>query len=114
MNKISTIVFGAALFASGCAGADTGQEPTPTNLEAIAQAETDLAVAKERSSVWMLIDKSTGKKAVPLPKLLDAAKKAEGEGNIEEANRIAARVSTFAKLGIEQAESQLEPRPFFE
>lgn len=112
MNRIAAIVLGAALFASGCAGA-TDQEPTPTNLESITQAETDLAMAKEKHSVWMLIDKSTGKKAAPLPKLLDAAKKAEEAGDIEEANRIAARVSAFAKLGTEQAESQPDPRPFF-
>lgn len=80
---------------------------------AISQAEKDLALAKEKDGVWMIIDKATGKTAVPLPKMLEAARKAAESGNAAEAARIAEKVSTFARLGIAQMEGQPDPKPLF-
>ncbi|MEA3291197.1 MAG: hypothetical protein U9Q71_02665 [Pseudomonadota bacterium] len=109
MRKFVTSAITAALLA-GIAATATAEGDASA---AIAQAEQALAMAKEKDGIWMALDKSTGKKAVNLPKLLDAAKKAQQDGNAAEAARIAEKVSAFAELGIAQADSQPDAAPFY-
>ena len=113
MKKIAFVALKTALVA-GCAGTQTGGELAPsTSLDSMARAESALAEAREKGAVWMIIDESTGKTAVPLPKILDAARKAEKSGDADEANRIAEKVATFADLGVKQIDAQPDPRPFY-
>ena len=82
--------------------------------QALAKAEAALADAAAAGAVWRLIDKSTGSKAVNLDKLLGAAKKKQEAGELDEAIRIANRVSEAAMLGKEQIESQKgKAEPFY-
>ena len=82
--------------------------------QALAKAEAALADAQSAGAVWRLIDKSTGSTAVNLDKLLGAAKKKQEAGELDEAIRIANRISDAAMLGIEQIESQKgKAEPFY-
>lgn len=74
--------------------------------QAVAKAEAAVADAKSAGAVWRLIDKSTGSTAVNLDKLLGAAKKKQEAGELDEAIRIADRISEAAMLGVEQIQSQ--------
>lgn len=100
---IALIVFlGFTVNQSALADGDKAMEAK----QAIEQAENALAAATSAGSVWQLIDKSTGSRSVSLDKLLGAAKKKNEAGELDEAIRIANRVSDAAMLGVEQAESQ--------
>lgn len=110
-----------AFVLSALLGCSTSQVAVDANAEekvglaqqAIEKAEAELAAAKSATSVWQLIDKATGSRSQPLDKLLAAAKKKQEAGEYDEAIRIANRVAEAAMLGVEQAESQKNPEPFY-
>jgi len=81
--------------------------------ETITQAEQDLKSAAQSGAVWRLVDKATGAGAVGIDKLLKIAKKKLGEGQDDEAKRLASRVSWAAQLGISQANDQKHAKPFY-
>ena len=90
------------------------EDKAATAQQALAKAEAALADATSAGAVWRLIDKSTGSGAVNLDKLLGAAKKKQEAGELDEAIRIANRISEAAMLGIEQIESQKgKAQPFY-
>ena len=79
----------------------------------ITQAEQDLKSAAQSGAVWRLVDKATGSGAVGIDKLLKLAKKKLDEGQDNEAQRLATRVSWAAQLGINQANEQKPAKPFY-
>jgi hypothetical protein len=103
MKSYVFTLISASIFVTGCASnVVTSPEPAST-LPALAQAKTDLSQAKAHHSEWRIIDKATGGSAQDLSKLLKVAEKKETEGDIQEAERIAGQISTFAKMGVAQS-----------
>jgi hypothetical protein len=110
MKKLTglTSLIGGAAMMLGISVTQAG-----TASETIAQAEADIAAANEARAVWRLVDPATGGKAVPLAKLLKAAK-AQLEANEEsEAIRIADKISWAAHAGITQSETQKDALPVY-
>lgn len=118
MKKTLALALTTSLFIAGCTG--TGGEKKPMAMEtgmessAIAQAEKDLAAAIDAKSQWKILDPATGGTAVSLTKLLDAAKKQAEEGNMDEANRIAERVSEISKISVTQSERYAGAMPYYQ
>ena len=81
--------------------------------EAIIQAEKDLKSAAQSDAIWRLVDKATGSGAIGIDKLLKLAKKKLDKGQVDEAKRLATRVSWAAQLGITQANEQKQAKPFY-
>ena len=79
----------------------------------IAAAEKELAAAAEAGHVWRLIDPASGGSSVDIDKLLAIAKKKQAAGELDEALRIANRVSEAAVLGQQQAKSQAQAGPSY-
>ena len=112
-SYLFTLMMGASIFVTGCASnVATSPEPDPT-LPALAQAKTDLSLAKTHGSEWRVIDKATGGKAQDLSKLLKVAEEKAAEGDIQEAERIAERVSTFAQTGCCQSVKYKGSTPYY-
>ena len=84
-----------------------------TASETIAQAEADIAAANDARAVWRLLDPVTGGKAVPLDKLLKAAKAKLDANEEAEAVRIAEKISWAARTGIAQSEAQKGASPVY-
>ena len=104
MKSYVFTLISASIFVTGCASnVVTSPDPAASTLPALAQAKTDLSQAKAHHSEWRIIDKATGGSAQDLSKLLKVAEKKAIEGDIQEAERIAGQVSTFAKLGVAQS-----------
>ncbi|MBT5625608.1 MAG: hypothetical protein HOJ76_08400 [Proteobacteria bacterium] len=96
------------------AGLSDAQNATAEQAaQMIAQAKTDADAAKAVKSVWRLLDKATGGKAVPLGKVIKAAEASLEAGDNAEAYRLAHRVSESARLGIEQSISQANAAPYY-
>ena len=118
MKKTLALALTASLFIAGCAS--TGSEEKPmamdasTGSPAIAQAEKDLATAIDAQAQWKILDPATGGKAVSLSKLLKVAKKKAEEGNMDEANRIAARVSEISKISTAQSARYAGSMPYYQ
>ena len=81
--------------------------------EAITQAEQDLTSATRSGAVWRLVDKATGSGAIGIDRLLKLAKKKLNKGQVDEANRLAPRVSWAAQMGMTQANDQKQVIPFY-
>ncbi len=106
MKQYLAAMLGATILLTGCATADSHDKMAKSanaGTSPIEQAQTDLDAAKAVGGHWRIIDKATGGKAQNLSKLLKAAKKKAEAGDMAEAERIAKRVSKFAKLGQAQA-----------
>lgn len=106
MNKFSTaLLAGLFITVSGCS--TTGTEPkaaTGGDLDAaIKQAETNIAAVKKVGFEWRLVDKSAGKKSVPISKLLKLAKKSAEKGDSAEAERLLARINFATEMGMKQS-----------
>ena len=84
-----------------------------TASETIAQAEADIAAANDARAVWRLLDPVSGGKAVPLNKLLKAAKAKLDANEEAEAIRIAEKISWAARAGISQSEAQKDASPVY-
>ena len=84
-----------------------------TASETIAQAEADIAAANDARAVWRLLDPVSGGKAVPLDKLLKAAKAKLDANEESEAIRIAEKISWAARAGIAQSEAQKDASPVY-
>lgn len=96
------------------AGLSDAQNATAEQAaQMIAQAKTDADAAKAVNSVWRLLDKATGGKAVPLGKVIKAAEASLEAGDNAEAYRLAHRVSESARLGIDQSISQANAAPYY-
>ncbi len=108
MKKTLALALTSALFIAGCAS--TGDEMKKEEMAKAAamppevvQAKADLDAAIAAKSQWMLLDKTTGNAAVNLTKLLKVAEDKAAAGEIDEAIRIAEKISYASKMGIEQA-----------
>lgn len=116
MKKTLALALTTSLFIAGCAS--TGSEKEPMAMEAgdsaIVQAEKDLAAAIDAQAQWKILDPATGGKAVSLSKLLKVAKKKAEEGNMDEANRIAERVSEISKISVTQSERYAGAMPYYQ
>jgi len=96
MKKLVTAILATTVMAAaGAASADAAAT--------LDQASKALTEVKAAGFEWRLIDKATGKKSVPLSKLMKAAKKAEEGGDSAEAERIAKRIIFAANGGLAQA-----------
>jgi len=93
---------------SDASGATAGQAQ-----QMIAQASSDLDAVKAAGGVWRLIDPATGGSAVGITKLLKVAKSKLEAGEINEAYRIAGRVSAAAQLGLVQVASEITAGPIY-
>jgi len=117
MKKTLVLALTTSLFIAGCASASGDKKPmameSGMQSSAIAQAEKDLNAAIEAQAQWKIIDKSTGKKAASMSKLLKTAKKKAEEGNMDEANRIAMRISEMTKISIAQSERYAGALPYY-
>ena len=108
MKKTLALALTSSLFIAGCAstGDDMKKEEMakgPAMPAEVVQAKADLDAAIAAKSQWKLLDKSTGKDAVDLTKLLKVAQDKAAAGETDEAIRIAEKVSFAAKAGIDQA-----------
>jgi hypothetical protein len=81
--------------------------------QVVARAGDDLGRARLAGAVWRMVDLSTGGSAVSLDELLRVAGQKLQTGDLDEAMRIALRVSEASILGIEQAQSQSRARPSY-
>jgi hypothetical protein len=72
------------------------------NSPAIQKAEFDLAIAIESGAEWQVRDPSTGENPVRLSLLLQQARVKFENGDDDEANRIASRVSMLVRLALVQ------------
>lgn len=111
---VAVITFGV----SGCASRPEPEPQTEQVIEikenlAIIQAQADLAEAREMHAEWMVREASIHRNPVTLGQILDHAQRAHQSGNEEEAIRLARLVSKFARLGIEQAKSQINAAPYY-
>ena len=116
MKKALAIVLTTSFLVAGCAGAGKKEEMAAAPAmatPAITQAKSDLDAALAADGQWRIIDSATGSKAVDLKKLLKVAEDKAKEGDLDEANRIAARVSEAAKLGVEQSERYAGSAPYY-
>jgi len=115
MKKTLAIVLTTSLFIAGCASTDKKDSMAMTEgtNPAITQAKADLDEAVAAGAQWRIIDKSTGSKAVDLTKLLKVAEKKAEAGDMEEANRIAARVSKASKTSLEQHKRYAGASPYY-
>ena len=114
MKPLMYIIASAAIVLTGCAsdGANVA-EPTASTA-AIGQARNDLDEARSLGGEWKLIDQATGNDAQDLSVLLKLAEKKASEGELQEAERLAKRVSTFARLGAEQSRLYAGAMPSYE
>lgn len=96
MKKLVTAILAiSAMAATGAVSADAAAT--------LAEANKALDEVKAAGFEWRLVDKSTGKKSVPLSKLMKVAKKANKGGDAAEAERIAKRIIFAAKGGMAQS-----------
>lgn len=79
----------------------------------MAQAAADLKAAKKAKAEWRFIDKAGGGSAQDMSKFMKIAEQQAAAGETEEAHRIAALISKYAKLGIAQAEKQRGAKPYY-
>ncbi len=119
MNKAKALLF-SAIFTLAACGANTSTSPyyaveeaTVVELDPLAQAAEDLKAAKAVKSEWRFIDKSGGGSAQNMSDFMKIAEEKAAAGETEEANRIAALISKYAKLGIAQAEKQKAAKPYY-
>jgi len=111
-KKTTTIM--SLLLLGACVTTPPPAETASTGAdEAIMKADEALKVAQAAGGEWRLIDKATGGSAVPIRKMLSAAKKKAEAGETEEAIRLANRVATAAMLGVEQAKGQANAAPSY-
>lgn len=106
MKKTLALALTTSLFVAGCAstGDDMkGDMTKAATLPEIEQAKADLDAAIAAKSQWMLLDKTTGGAAVNLTKLLEVAEEKAAAGEIDEAKRIAEKISYASKTAIDQA-----------
>ena len=109
------------LISMGIGGCASRSEPEPQTEEsvevkenlAIIQAQADLAAARDMNAEWMVREESIHQHPITLGRILDHAQLAHQAGNEEEAIRLARLVSKFARLGIEQAKSQINAAPYY-
>ncbi len=116
MNKTIALVLGASLLASGCATATTDESAMaakPAANPAITQAEADVKKAKSMSAEWRMLDKGVGKKAQNISKVLKIAKEKQAAGEVEEATRLAEKISDYVMMGLAQAEDQKDAKPAY-
>lgn len=117
MKKALAIVLTTSFLIAGCASDGKKEEmamaPAAATTPAITQAKSDLDAAIAANAQWRIIDKATGSKAVDLKKLLKVAEEKAKAGEIDEANRIAARVSKAATTGIEQSKRYAGATPYY-
>ena len=116
-QKLLVIVV-IAIGVSGCASRTEPEPPAEPVVEvrenlAIIQAQADLAEAREMHAEWMVREASIHRNPITLGQILDHAQLAHQRGNEEEAIRLARLVSKFARLGIEQAKSQIDATPYY-
>lgn len=109
MRQRCTAIISTALILMSCNAAIA----TEASSAALSQAKTDLQAAKAIEGEWRISDKATGKEPEKLSKLLDAAEKKAAEGDTEEAERIAKKVSDFAKRGADQATTYKGALPYY-
>ncbi len=107
MKKLTaSLLAGAFISLGGCAstGAESGTaaKADPGMDAAIKQAEANVAAVKKAGFEWRLIDKSAGKKSVPISKLLKLAKAAAKKGDTAEAQRLLDRINFAAEMGMKQ------------
>ena len=118
MKKTLALALTTSLFIAGCASAGSEKKPMAMEADAgntaIVQAEKDLAAAIDAKAQWKILDPATGGKAVSLSKLLKVAKKKAEEGNMDEANRIAERVSEISKISVTQSERYAGAMPYYQ
>jgi len=96
MKKLVTAILATSVMgATGAVFADAA--------ETLDQAGKALKEVKAAGFEWRLIDKATGKKSVPLSKLMKAAQQAEKGGDAAEAERIAKRIIFAANAGLVQS-----------
>lgn len=118
MKKTLALALTTSLFIAGCTS--SGSDKKPMAMEAgmespaIAQAEKDLAAVLEAKAQWKILDPATGETAVSLSNLLEVAKKKAEEGNMDEANRIAERVSEISKISVTQSERYAGSMPSYQ
>ena len=103
---------------SGCASRIEPELQTeqPTEIKenlAIIQAQADLTEARSMSAEWMVREPSIHQNPVTLGQILDHAQLAHQAGNEVEAIRLARLVSKYARLGVEQAKSQVNAAPYY-
>ncbi len=114
MKILLALAVGASMTLAGCSSVDySSSTESPASDSAMQQAESDLKMAQKMGAEWRVVDKATGKKSAALSSLLAAANKAAEAGNQAEADRIAAAVSRYAKMGIAQAEQYQGTKPYF-
>ncbi len=118
MKKALVLALTTSLFMAGCASASGDKEKmamegSMATSPAIVQAEKDLAAAIEANAQWKILDKSTGGKAASMKKLLSVAKKKAEEGNMDEANRIAMRISEITAVSIDQSKRYAGALPYY-
>jgi len=96
MKKLVTAILTASVMgAAGAVSADVA-----ATME---EAGKLLNEVKNAGFEWRLPDKATGKKSAPLTKLMEAAKKAQADGDSAEAERLAKRIIFAANAGLAQA-----------
>ncbi len=121
--RIHFLLLALFTLASGCA---SSPETAPASLPdvsltepefpenpAILQAEDDLQHARIQGAEWMVIESSMGNIPVSLAAILARAQEHQQNGNQADATRLAQKVSTFARLGIDQALQQANAKPFY-
>jgi len=115
MKQALAIVLTTSLLFAGCASTETKDDAAMASVTtpAITQAKADLDTAIKAGAQWRIIDKSTGSKAVDLTKLLAVAEKKAEAGEMDEANRIAARVSKASNIAVGQQKRYAGTMPYY-
>lgn len=109
MKQRCTALLSAALILASCASAMATEESSA----ALSQAKIDVQAAQAVEGEWRIIDKAMNNEAEKLSKLLKLAEKKALEGDTEEAERIAKKVSDFAKRGADQATTYKGSVPYY-